>query len=268
LSSLFQGIFGVNKPIIGMIHLLGLPGAPRYAPVGGVKGNVKWAMADAMAMQDGGVDAIMFCNEFDNPYPKRVGPETVAAMTHITSLVTKEVSVPHGISVLFDFFASIAIAKATGARFSRVILTGAFVGDYGIMDTFGPEILRYRKYIDAESVKLFTNISGEFGAPIAERPIEARAKGAIFVGLADAIIVQGPMTGTETSLDDIRRVKKVTGNVPVLAGTGVSEKNVAKLLRHADGAIVGTSLKTDGNTWNPVDRDRVKRLMSIVKRTR
>ena len=268
MSDLSHEIFGVNKPIIGMIHLLGLPGAPRYDCKNGMNGNLEWAMKDAEAMEKGGIDAVMFCNEFDVPYPKRVGPETVAAMTHIASRVTERVSLPHGISVLFDFFATIAIAKATGARFARVILTGAFAGDYGIMDTFGPELLRYRKYIDAENVKLFTNISGEFGAPIAPRPIQVCAKGAVFVGLADALIVQGPMTGMETSIDEIKKVKEIVGDVPVLAGTGVTKHNVSKMLRHADGAIVGTSLKVGGNTWNPVDVKRVKEFMEVVKKSR
>ncbi len=268
MPKLLEGIFGIDKPIIGMIHLLGLPGAPRYDSKKGIDGNIKWATSDAIAMQEGGVDGVMFCNEFDNPYPKKVGPETAAAVARITSVVTDKVSIPHGISILFDFFASIAVAKATGARFTRVILTGAFAGDCGIMDTFGPELLRYRKYIDAENVKLFTNISGEFGAAIAPRPIEARAKGAVFVGLGDAIIVQGPMTGMETSIDEIRKVKEAVPDVPVLAGTGVSKKNVAKLLRYADGAIVGTSLKTEGHTWNPVDGNRVKEFMRIVEKAR
>jgi hypothetical protein len=221
-----------------------------------------------MALERGGVDAVMFCNEFDIPYSKKVGFEVVAAMTNIVSKVMGNISLPHGISVLFDFFATIAIAKATHANFARVILTGAYSGDYGIMDTFGPELLRYRKYIDAEHVKLFTNISGEFGAPISPRPIEISARGAIFVGLGDALIVQGPMTGMETNVEEIRKAKEMVHDVPVLAGTGVTKDNVAKILRYADGAIVGTSLKVAGNTWNRVDEQRVKEFMSVVKKIR
>jgi hypothetical protein len=258
----------VDKPIIGMVHLLGLPGSPKYDSKTGINGNLEWAMNDARALESGGVDAMMFCNEFDVPYAKKVGPETVAAMSHIASRVTEKISVPHGISVLFDFFATIAIAKATGADFARVILTGAYVGDYGIMDTFGPELLRYRKYIDADRVKLFTNISGEFGAPLASRPIEIAAKGAVFVGLGDALIVQGPMTAMETSIDQIKKVKEMVHDVPVLAGTGVTKDNVEATLRYADGAIVGTSLKVAGNTWNRVDESRVKDFMNVVKKVR
>jgi hypothetical protein len=267
-SSIFHQIFNVDRPIIGMVHLLGLPGAPKYDPKTGIDGNLEWAMNDAVSLQNGGVDAVMFCNEFDVPYPKKVGPETVAAMTHLVSRITEKISIPHGISVLFDFFATIAIAKATHANFARVILTGAYAGDYGIMDTFGPELLRYRKAIDAESVKLFTNISGEFAAPIAPRPIELSAKGAVFVGLGDALIVQGPMTGMAPDVEDIKRAKGAVQDVPVLAGTGVRMDNVATVLRYADGAIVGTSLKVEGNTWNRVDERRVKEFMNAVKRAR
>ncbi len=266
MSGIFPRIFGVNKPIIGMVHLLGLPGAPKYDSKTGIEGNLEWAMSDAMTLQKGGVNAVMFCNEFDVPYAKKVGPETVAAMTYLVSRVTKEISIPHGISVLFDFFATVAVAKATHADFARVILTGAYAGDYGILDTFGPELLRYRKAIDAERVKLFANISGEFAAPIAPRPIELSAKGAVFVGLADALIVQGPMTGMAPEVEDIKKVKEIVQDVPVLAGTGVRVDNVADVLRYADGAIVGTSLKVDGNTWNRVDERRVKDFMNAVKK--
>ena len=176
MSDLLEKMFGVKKPVIGMVHLLSLPGAPEYDARKGTRGNIEWAMRDARALENGGVDALMFCNEFDVPYPRKVGPETVAAMTHTVSRVTEEVSIVHGISVLFDFFATIAIAKATDGKFARVISTGVFAGDYGIMDTFGAELLRYRKYIDAEDVKLFTNISGEFSAQIAPRPLELCAR--------------------------------------------------------------------------------------------
>jgi membrane complex biogenesis BtpA family protein len=268
MSGLFHQMFGVDKPVIGMVHLLGLPGAPRYDSKTGIDGNLDWAMNDAKALENGGVDAVMFCNEFDVPYAKKVGPETVAAMTHLVSRVTEKISIPHGISVLFDFFATIAIAKATHADFTRVILTGAFAGDFGIMDTFGAELLRFRKSIDAESVKLFTNISGEFAAPLAPRPIEIVAKGAVFVGLGDALIVQGQMTGLETNVEDLMKVKSAVQDVPVLAGTGVRVDNVTKMLSHADGVIIGTSLKVAGNTWNRVDERRVKEFMDVVKKAR
>jgi membrane complex biogenesis BtpA family protein len=268
LSGMFHQMFGVDKPIIGMVHLLALPGSPRYDSKIGIDGNLEWAMNDARALQNGGVDALMFCNEFDVPYAKKVGPESVAAMTHLISRVIEKISLPHGVSVLFDFFATIAIAKATHADFTRVILTGAYAGDYGIMDTFGPELLRFRKSIDADHVKLFTNISGEFGASIASRPIEISAKGAVFVGLGDALIVQGPMTGMETDVEEIKRVKNAVQDVPVLAGTGVRVDNVSKIIVHADGAIVGTSLKVAGNTWNRVDEKRVKEFMDVVKKAR
>jgi len=268
LSGTFHEMFGVDKPIIGMVHLLGLPGVPRYNSKTGIDGNIEWAMNDAKALEDGGVDAVMFCNEFDIPYAKKVGPEIVATMTHVVSRVTEKISIPHGISVLFDFFATIAIAKATHAGFTRVILTGAYAGDYGIMDTFGPDLLRFRKSIDAESVRLFTNISGEFAAPLAPRPLEIVAKGAVFVGLGDALIVQGPMTGFETDVEDVKKVKDAVQDVPVLAGTGVTVDNVTKMLKYADGAIIGTSLKVAGNTWNRVDERRVKEFMAVVKKAR
>ena len=264
--SFLQEVFGVCKPVIGMTHLLPLPGAPRYDAAKGFEAILSRALGDMEALVSGGVDAVMFCNEGDVPYAQRVGPETVASMTSIIErTVSRFRNIPYGVSVLFDPFSTIAIAKAVEAKFIRVIASGAFAGDLGVMNTFGAKLLRYRKYIDAEKVKLFTNICGEFGAPIAPRPIELAAKGAFLLGLADAIIVQGPMAGMKPSIEDVVAVKKALPHVPVFVGTGVDKENVIDYLGKADGVIVGTSLKVGGVTWNPVDEGRVKKFMKIVK---
>jgi hypothetical protein len=43
---------------------------------------------------------------------------------------------------------------------------------------------------------------------------------------------------------------------------------VAEQLSVADGAIVGSALKKDGNLWNHVDVDRVRSFMHVVNSTR
>jgi predicted TIM-barrel enzyme len=53
--------------------------------------------------------------------------------------------------------------------------------------------------------------------------------------------------------------------VPLLIGSGVTPDTVAELLSVADGAIVGTFVKRDGNVRNPVDPERVRRLVAAAR---
>ncbi len=72
------------------------------------------------------------------------------------------------------------------------------------------------------------------------------------------------MAGAEVDLDHIREAKSAVPNTPVLANTGVKIETVRATLAVADGVIVGTGLKRDGYTWNPVDPERVWRFMDEV----
>ncbi len=87
--------------------------------------------------------------------------------------------------------------------------------------------------------------------------------------LADAILVSGPMAGAEPSVDAVREAKRGSGDeTPVFANTGVKSTNVGDFLAVADGAIVGSDLKVDGGTWNPVDPERASRFMTAVRASR
>lgn len=263
-------IEGLDKPkvIIGMIHFPALPGFTLYDDRKGMKWVVSRVREDLRALQEGGIDAVMFCNENDRPYTLRADYATVAAMARTIGELLEEIRVPFGVDVLWDPRAALAVAKATGAKFVREIFTGTFVSDMGLWDTSVGEVFRYRKLIDATGVKVFFNICAEFASSLDRRPLEEIARSVVFSSLADAILISGPMTGVPPSQEILARVKEAVGETPVLVNTGVNLENVARLLEVADGAIVGTSLKKDGITWNPVDRDRVRRFMERVEELR
>ena len=119
-----------------------------------------------------------------------------------------------------------------------------------------------------EDLKLLFNVNAEFAAPLDARPIERRAQSAVFSSLADAICVSGPLTGQPVDQLDLRRVKAALPNTPVFANTGVNIDNVASILEVADGCVIGTHFKVDGDTWSRVDGDRVKRFMDRVAELR
>jgi membrane complex biogenesis BtpA family protein len=260
---LLERTFGVRKPVIAMLHLPGLPGRPWHDVAAGMDRAVEIVGRDLAVLQDAGVDGVLFCNEQDLPYQLKVGPEVVAAMASVVGQLRRDVRVPFGVNLLWDAIASLAVARATGARFVREVMTGVYESDLGMIEPAFGEIGGYRTAIGAGDVLLFDNIAPEFASAIGRRTIADRAKGAAFLG-ADAILISGPAAGTQFAMSDLRAAKDAVPGTPVIANTGVRAETVGEIFAVADGAIVGTSLKRDGNTWNEVDPDRAKRLVDAA----
>jgi len=256
--------FGKKKIIIGMAHFPPLPGFPLYDDSRGLDYIIRRIRDDVKNLQDGGVDYIMFCNENDRPYKLEADYTTVAVMGRTIGEIIKEIKVPFGIDILWDPMAAISVAKATEASFIREIITGAYVSDMGLWNTNVGELYRYRKLIDAGNIAIFFNISAEFAYNLDRRPLEEIAESVAFSSLADVILVSGPKTGTPPSAEVIQKVRAKVKNIPVFVNTGLDTENAKELLKVADGAIVGSSLKKNGVTWNSVDKERVKKLMKVV----
>lgn len=263
----FHDLFGVKKPIIGMLHLPPLPGSPIYNGKG-LKEVIDRALYDANELQEGGVDALEVEN-FSDPtyYPQEVGPELTAAMAVISDHVIRAASKPVGICILADPKASLSVAHAVGAKFVRAtFFTEASVDVSGLVCPKPHELLRFRKFLDP-SIKIFTDVHIKHSAPLVNRPLGDSALDAKYF-LSDAVIISGTHTGKETKLEDLKEAKDAVENFPVLVGSGFRKEHAEKILAIADGAIVGTSLKKDGVSSNVVDRNRVRELMEVVKEIR
>ena len=262
--------FGARKKaVIGMAHIGALPGTPLYDAKGGMNRLIDSVLADVQHLQEGGVDAIMFGNENDRPYQLQAPAEGVAAMTAVITAVKPALKVPFGVNWLWDPSASVAIATATGASFAREIFTGLFASDMGLWKPDAAAALRLRRNLGREDLKLLFNINAEFADTLDRRPIELRARSAVFSSLADGILVSGALTGQGVNTSDLQRVvEALDGKVPVFANTGVTLDTVSGILGLADGCVVGTHFKVDGVTWNAVDGDRVKRFMDRVNSLR
>jgi len=263
----FTRIFGVQKPVIAMLHLPALPGRPLHDRGAGVAPAVESVGRDLHALQDAGVDGVLFCNEADLPYQLRVGPEVSAAMASVVGQLRSEVRVPFGVNLLWDPIASLAVARATGARFIREVLTGVYESDLGMIEPRIGEITGYRAAIGGDDIALFDNIAPEFASAVGTRGVAERAKGAAFLGM-DAVLISGPAAGVPFEMSDLRAAKEAAPNVAVIANTGVRAERIGEIFGIADGVIVGTSLKVDGDTWNPVDPDRAQRLMEAARTAR
>ena len=269
---------GTDKPVIAMAHLLPLPGAPLYDAGGGMQAVVDHVARDIEALQAGGVDAVMFGNEGDRPYLLEASPESLAAMAAVVAAVKGALRVPCGVNYLWDPVATVALAVATDAVFAREIFTGVYDSDMGLWQPSAARALRMRHDLRRDDLKLMFNVNAEFAAPVGARSVDARAASAVFSSLADAVLVSGPMTGQAVDQTSLERVAHAVPGTPVLANTGCNVDNIADILSVADGCIVGTHFKVDGDTWNAVAparvaghlraRGRVARFMEVVSKVR
>jgi len=266
--SKFAALFPNTKPIIAMVHLNPMPGTPLYDADAGIEGIVAAARRDLAALQAADVDAVMFGNENDRPYELNVDIASTATMAYVIGRLRSEIEKPFGVNVLWDPKSSVALATATGASFMREILTGTYASDMGPWTPNAGETMRYRNRLGRSDLVMLDNVSAEFADSLDRRPLPDRARSAVFSSIPDAVLVSGVITGEAANALDLEAVKRVLPNTPVLANTGVRHATVADILKIADGCIVGSSLKVDGNTWNPVDPDRAKEFMVIVKKAR
>ncbi len=261
-------MFGVKKPIVSMLHLQALPGDPGFDQKAGMTGAVARAARELEALQTGGVDGVMFSNEFSLPYLTKTEPITSMAMASVIGQLSRDIQVPFGVNVLWDGVASIDLAAASGARFVREIFTGVYASDFGLWNTNVGEAARHRSRIGAGNVKLMFNIVPESATYLAHRDIEDVTKTTVFATLPDALCVSGLTAGSSTDSQVLTKVKKAAGDVPVIVNTGIRAENAAQQLAIADGAVVGTFFKKDGVFENEADPQRVAELMTAVKAIR
>jgi membrane complex biogenesis BtpA family protein len=266
--SWIKSVFGVERPIVGMLHLKALPGDPNFDAEAGMEGVLDAARADLEALQSGGVDAVMFSNEFSLPYLTKTEPITAICMARIIGTLRREIDRPFGVNVLWDGEASIDLATATGAAFVREIFTGVYSSDFGLWNTDVGATARHRARVGARDVRLLFNIVPEAASYLGRRTLAEIARSTVFNARPDALCVSGLTAGAATDTQALRIVKEAALNTPVFVNTGVRNTNVAEQLPEVDGAVVGTFFKKDGVFENPVDRDRVGRFMEIVRSVR
>lgn len=260
--------FPVQKPVIGMLHLSALPGDPGYDAKGGMDAVLARASLELAELQAGGVDGIMFSNEFSRPYLTKTEPVTATAMARVIGQLLPEVELPFGVNVLWDGIASIDLAVATGALWVREIFTGVYASDFGLWNTNPGEAARHRASLCAGDVKLLYNVVPESAQYLTPRSLESITQTTVFATLPDGLCVSGPAAGAPTSLDSLTAVKSAAGSVPVFVNTGVRPETAASALAIADAAIVGSWFKVDGVFENPATEARVREMMTVVRAVR
>lgn len=255
-----RALFGAPRALVGMIHLPALPGTPHSQL--GVRAIAEAAAAEAIQYRDAGFQAVMIENMHDRPYlPREPGPEVVAAMAVAGREVRRAAGLPLGVQVLAGANrAALAVAHACGAAFVRVEgFVFAHVADEGPMVSDAGALLRYRRAIGAEGVRVFADIKKKHSshAITADVDIVETALAAEFF-LADGVVVTGTASGRAADPTEVRAVSAAVG-IPVLVGSGVTPQNLSDYV-DADAFIVGSWLKADGVWSNPIDGERLQAL--------
>ena len=264
----FRRVFGDRKPVIGMVHLGALPGSPLHDRAHGIDGLVEDAAKDLAALQAAGFDAVLFGNENDRPYELDVDRASTAAMACVIGRLRDRIDVPFGVNLLWDPISTIAVAAATGADFVREVFTGSYASDMGPWNPDAGKAMRYRDRLGRTDLAMLYNVSAEFAWSLDRRSLPDRARSAVFSSTPDAVLVSGRITGEAAAISDLEAVKAALPKTPVLANTGVRHDTVADVMRAADGCIVGSSLKFDGDTWNAVDPARADEFMRLARAAR
>ncbi len=262
-----ETIFNRTKPIIGMVHLPASPGMPQAPARMNFDAIFASVEKDVLALQNGGIDGLLFCNESDLPYTTRVSSEVGAFMALCIGAVRSKLTIPFGVNLLWDPIASIETAAATGASFVREVMCGTFASDMGLLTPDPAVIAQTRTRLKADHIALFTNIVPEFASALEGRTVAQRAIAAEYFGF-DAILISGPVAGIPFSDADLLAAKEGAKNCPVFANTGVRAETIANTLQIADGVIAGSSMKVDGKTFNPVDEKRVLELVTAANKAR
>jgi membrane complex biogenesis BtpA family protein len=257
-------LFGEGKLFIGVVHLPPLPGSPRWS------GNIEQVLAQAaregQVLEQAGADGIIVENFGDAPF--RIGmvePVTVAAMTLAVERVRQVTTVPVGINMLRnDARSALGVATATGAQFIRVNLHyGVMAADEGLVEGEAYETLRHRQALGSD-VKILADVLVKHAVPLGPVDLALMAKETAYRGLADGLIVTGPVTGQPAAAEDVKVAHQAVPDRVLLVGSGIDVNNVRHLLQHADGAIVGTSLKHAGVIGNPIDPERAKFMAELI----
>lgn len=263
-------LFEIEKPVIGMIHLPPLPGAPRYLGQP-IEEFIRFAIKEAEALEKGGIDAVLVENYNDYPYSTdRVPTPTLIAMAVIAHRVKEAVSVPVGVNLLLnDAENELYLAWCLGLDFIRVEgFIDLLFTDMGPLLPAAPKLMRLRQILSAENVAILADVQGKYTQVFPTKNLIDSARDALERGGADALILTGIRTGEAAPKELIRELKERVPNAKIFLGSGVTPENLKENIGFCDGVIVGTYLKKDGIISNPIDPERVRKLMAVVKSAR
>ncbi len=270
MSNLLDRLFKRPKPVVAMIHTGPSPGVPGCC---GVQCAVERAVAEARLFAELGVDGLIIENMHDFPciHEDEMGPEVAAFMTRVAGSVKRHVGrMPVGVQVLFQANrTAIAVAYASGCDFIRAEgWTHAHVSDKGIAEACAGNVLRYRKALGADRIPVLADVQKKHASHTwtADLTISDLATSAQ-QHRADGLVVTGTTTGSAPAPNDLAEVSAASG-LPLFIGSGLNSENLMDYLDLADGFIIGSAFKENGEWSAPVCETRVRQLVGALEYAR
>lgn len=259
-------VVGTEKAAIGVVHFKAFPSDPLYDYEKGMEEIVEGARKDLIALQNGGIDAVLFSNEFSFPYESEPSTEVIAGMAYVIGRLKDDIKVPYGANVISNTDASIALNAAIGGQLMRGTFAGAFSGNMGLINAKPGKFLRHRHNLGLDDkLKMVHYVIPESSCEIGGRDKHIIANGALFGNLPDAIGICGANAGKKIDLEFMREIRKQSPDTVLFATTGVNYDTIEEIFEVADAAFIATHLKVDGVFENAVDEARVKRFMDKLK---
>lgn len=253
-----------HKFLAAMIAVLPLPGSPLYD--GDDQRVIDQALEDLDIYKKSGVDSILLENDHDLPYIQPpLDEKAIVLMTEISKEARKRFTGPIGIQMLEAAnITSLEIAAEADLDYIRVeAFVFAHVGGSGIINGSAGKILRRRKELKAEHIKVFADVKKKHGSH--SLTIDLGIKDEIMQAeffLADGVIVTSQFTGLHPDKNDLIKAKGAT-KLPVLIGSGMNVNNITDYLPLADGFIVGSYFRKDGKFLEKLEPERLHRFMEL-----
>lgn len=253
----FNELFRSKKPLIGMIHLPALPG---YSSHPGMDKLVDKALKDLKTLEAAGFDGALVENDNDQPHQIGVNSAIKKAFSEVMAQLIKAAKIPVGMEIIYDMSATLEVASEVGAKFVRFdVFVDNVETEWGKIPSQANELLALKKKLGAADILFLTDIQVKHAKMLDKKTIKLSALEAISQH-SDALIVTGVWTGNAPELKECKDVKEIADGTPVLIGSGLDEENAEQLLNIVDGAIVGTSIKTD----EFIDLIKAKKLVKLV----
>jgi len=253
-----------SKFLAAVIAVLPLPGSPLYD--GDDQRVIDQALSDIDLYKKAGVDSIILENDHDLPYIQPpLDEKGIALMTEICKEARKKFNGPIGIQMLEAAnITSLEIAAEADLDYIRVeAFVFAHVGGSGIIHGSAGKILRRRKELKAEHIKVFADVKKKHGSH--SLTIDLDIKDEIMQAeffLADGVIVTSQFTGLHPDKNDLIKAKNAT-KLPVLIGSGMNVNNITDYLPLADGFIVGSYFRKDGKFLEKLEPERLNKFMDV-----
>ncbi len=232
-----EKLFSTKKPIIGMIHLAGKDFQDR----------VRRGIDEMLLYDSQRVDGVII-EDYHGGEEELL--EVLEQSSHSSLRIIR------GINFLKDPYSSFELANRFGARFIQ----------FDSVQTQSLDLRRYRLLRrNYPEIVVLGGVEFKYQQPInnplAQELEEAKSR-------CDAIVTTGSGTGVETPIEKLRTYKRLLESFFLFIGAGVDISNVREQLAVADGAIIGSYFKPKKNTNLPIDKQKIKALMEVVKQLR